>query len=216
LEQMAFTQAELESELLRQLAIQQMLDRDIAPTVSISQEELRSYYDENQDLFRTPGQVRARHILIRLDRDADSGTERQARQRIEQIRHRILDGEDFGELAKELSEDASGSEGGDLGFFSREQMVPEFAEAAFSLPPKEPSEPVRTDFGYHLIEVIDRKEAGVLAFAEVEPQLRGFLRHERMMESLDRLVVELRDVAEIEKYSERLSAENLAPGTVQE
>ena len=79
-------------------------------------------------------------------------------------------------------------------------MVPEFAEAAFALSPGAVSQPVRTDFGYHLIEVTDRKEPQPVAYAEVEPQLRGYLRHQKMMSTLDALVLQLREGARIEKY----------------
>jgi peptidyl-prolyl cis-trans isomerase C len=200
MEQTGYTEAELESEILRQMAIESLLARDIAPGVSLSSEEVRGYYDANPELFRTPEQVRARHILIRLDRGAQPEAQRDALERIQDIRRRIVGGEDFAALAREVSEDGSREQGGDLGFFSREQMVPEFAEAAFALSPGTVSEPIRTDFGYHLIEVTDRKEAQALEYSEVEPQLRGYLRHEKLMGALDELVLQLREGARIEKY----------------
>ena len=103
------------------------------------------------------------------------------------------------EMAREHSDDASAERGGDIGYFSRDRMVPGFSEAAFSLPLGSLSEPVRSEFGYHLIEVTERIEAGVLAYSDVEAELDRYLRHERTMSTLDRLVVELRERASIDK-----------------
>jgi len=200
LEQMGFAPAELEVELLRQLAVQLLIDSHIAPRVSVSEEELRGYYDENPEAFRTPEQVRARHILIRVAPDAGREEAGVARGKIEDIRRRIVEGADFAALARELSEDASAAEGGELGYFSRDRMVPGFSEAAFSLAPGTLSQPVRSEFGYHLIEVTERREAGVLPYGDVQAELRRYLHHERTMSALDRLVAELRETASIQMY----------------
>jgi len=206
LEQMGYASGELEAELERQLAIQLLIDSEIAPGVSVSGEELRDYYDAHPEAFRSPERVRARHILIRVAEGAGQEAETQARERIEEIRRRILDGADFAELARELSEDGSSAEGGDLGYFVRSGMVPAFSDAAFSLPLGSLSEPVRSEFGYHLIEVTDRVEAGVVAFQDVEVKLGEYLRYEETMRALERLVAELRETATIVEDLEGLGA----------
>lgn len=104
-------------------------------------------------------QVRARHILLRVDEERSA---EQAREQVAAIRARLAAGEDFAAIAAEVSDDpGSAAQGGDLGFFGRGRMVPEFEEAAFSAPVGELVGPVETDFGLHLIEVIERRPGGV-------------------------------------------------------
>jgi hypothetical protein len=106
-----------------------------------------------------PEEVRARHILLRVDEERSA---EQAREQLAAIRARLASGEDFASIAAEVSDDpGSAAQGGDLGFFGRGQMVPEFEEAAFSAQPGELVGPVETSFGLHLIEVIERRPGGV-------------------------------------------------------
>ncbi|MEA3337184.1 MAG: peptidylprolyl isomerase [Chloroflexota bacterium] len=124
-------------------------------------------------------QVSARHILISLPEDASEGDEQQALASAIEISQRLKDGEDFAELAAEFSEDTSNAEnGGDLGFFGRGRMVPEFEEAAFSLPIGEISDPVRTVFGYHIIRVDD--------FDEGQPDFNGWLVDQKVSRLIER------------------------------
>lgn len=110
-----------------------------------------------EDVSRTAEQVHARHILVETEEEAQA------------VRQRLLDGEDFATVAEEVSTDtASAAESGDLGWFGRGDMVPEFEEAAFSLPPGEISEPVESQFGFHIIEVIERDENRQLTESQFE------------------------------------------------
>ena len=103
--------------------------------------------------------MKARHILLRLDADADAEAEAAVLQRIAEIQKLLADGADFATLAETYSEDpGSAANGGDLGFFSKGMMVPEFEAAAFALEPGSVSEPVKTQFGYHLIKVDEVRE----------------------------------------------------------
>ncbi|MGB9749382.1 MAG: peptidylprolyl isomerase [Caldisericia bacterium] len=111
--------------------------------------------------FNEVTQVRARHILIKVDEGADEKTVNEKKALAEELRQRILKGEDFAKLAKEYSEDpGSKDNGGDLGFFSKGQMVKEFENAAFSLKPGEISEVIKTQYGFHIIQVLDTKIRG--------------------------------------------------------
>ncbi len=150
---------------------------DLIKEVEVDEDELRDLYEEQKDRFVTPEERRARHILIQIDDDTDSVA---ARERIEQIRQRLEQGEDFAELAKAESEDpGSAAEGGDLGFFSRGIMDPEFEEAAFSLRIGEVSQPVRTQFGYHLIKLEAIRGGEGKSFAEVREQLAAELKRKK-------------------------------------
>jgi peptidyl-prolyl cis-trans isomerase D len=134
--------------------------------------EIADYYQANRFLYRQPERVRARHILIKVEKDAPEEQKAQARQRIEQIRKEISGGKDFAEAAKEYSEDpGTQSSGGDLGFNERSSWVPEFANAAFSLQPGQISQPVETQFGIHLIKVEEKKPAEEKELKDVEPEI---------------------------------------------
>ena len=121
-------------------------------------------------------QVRARHILIQVDKNAPMNTKSAALTKIKKIQKELKGGADFADLAKKYSEDpGSKQRGGDLGYFTKGDMVPEFEKAAFTLNVGQVSEPVLTDFGYHLIRVEERKASKKLTYEEVENDLKQYL-----------------------------------------
>ena len=128
-------------------------------TVTPTEEEIRQYYEAHESEYDKGKEVNARHILFRVDQDADEEAVNQVKTKAEELLQQIKDGADFAEMAKEYSEDtASGKEGGDLGFFSKGMMIPEFEEAAFALSPGEVSDLVKTQFGFHIIKVEEVRE----------------------------------------------------------
>jgi peptidyl-prolyl cis-trans isomerase D len=134
--------------------------------------EARALYDERKERYDVPEQVRARHVLIQVAPDAApeevAAAEAEARGVLERLRQR----EDFAAVAAEASDDAgSKANGGDLGFFRRGQMVAPFEEAAFSRAPGELGDPVRTDFGFHVIRVEEKREAKLRTYEEVREEL---------------------------------------------
>jgi len=136
------------------------------------EEELRQVYEADIERFRTPERRQLRHILISVAGDADAAAEEASKARAVEIRARIDSGEDFAELAKELSEDpGSAGQGGDLGLIEQGLMDPAFDQAAFALESGALSEPVRSQFGYHLIQVSRVEAAEVKAFEAVKDQL---------------------------------------------
>ncbi|NLP46652.1 MAG: hypothetical protein GX347_06385 [Epulopiscium sp.] len=144
--------------LLTQYAI-----RKLVSDVQVEEEEVRAYYDAHPQSFIAPLQVRARHILVKEEEEA------------RKILNEIKDGKDFAEAAKEYSTCPSKERGGDLGFFRPGQMVKEFDQVAFSLEEGELSHIVKTQFGYHLILLEEKKEAEKHSFEEVKNQLLQFL-----------------------------------------
>lgn len=146
-------------------------------SLELTSEEVRAYYDANSDEFDQPEQVRARHILLQIN---DERSEDEARAVLEDAQRRLASGEDFAALAAELSEDpGSKQRGGDLGPFGRGAMVEAFENAAFSTPVGEITGPVKTDFGLHLIEVLERNDGGLLPFETAETNIRQRLLVER-------------------------------------
>ena len=134
--------------------------------------DARALYDERADVYDVPEQTRARHILFRISADASEAQIAEVEQRAAEVLQRLRGGADFAALAAETSEDpGSKANGGDLGFFRRGQMLEPFERVAFTLEPGTLSEPVRTDFGIHIIRVEERKTAQQRGFEEVREEL---------------------------------------------
>lgn len=149
----------------------------------ISDEDAQKYYDENTSEFAEPESVRARHILFRVSSAATAEEKAATRARAEAAIARLNGGEDFAAVATELSEDESNApQGGDLGFFPRGRMVPEFEEAAFSVEPGKISGIVETDFGLHIVKVEEKRPAGTRPLADVRAQIVGKLAEPRTKE----------------------------------
>ncbi|MFP4453523.1 MAG: peptidylprolyl isomerase [Desulfobacterales bacterium] len=192
---MNYTVDLLEKEIERNLAIRELIDEKFASELSVSDSEVEAFYNENQDEFEVPERVRARHILIK----SDDENKDEAREKIKEVQGKLEDGEDFSELAGQYSDDPSGESGGDLGFFSRGQMVKNFEEAAFELEPGEVSDIVETRFGYHLIKLEERKDKGVKPLEEVRGDIRENLEQEKVMQKLEPYMESLKKKYPVEK-----------------
>ena len=148
----------------------------IFDSLVLTDDEVRQYYDANLSQYQTPGQVRASHILLRVDDGDDEAVAARAAELAAEARA----GADFAELARRHSEDETNAEnGGDLGSFGRGRMVPEFENAAFALATGEISDPVRSPFGYHVINVTEKQEEITQPFAEVRGAIENILKRER-------------------------------------
>jgi peptidyl-prolyl cis-trans isomerase C len=162
---------------------------------ALTDAEMHKVYDEAVKQMGEVQEVHARHILIRAA-PGDEKASKAAEDKIKAIIVRLKKGEDFEKLAKELTEDPSGkANGGDLGYFSKEQMVPEFSDVAFKLEKGQISEPVKTQFGWHVIKVDDKRVKPMPKFEEVKPQIEQFVTRKAQAE----LVQKLRAEAKIEK-----------------
>jgi foldase protein PrsA len=183
LEQYGLTEESLKKDIKTELILRKIAGEQI----SISDEEAREYFKANQQNYNIPEQVEARHILV------------DTREEAEEILELLKSGRDFAELAGEYSKDTlSAEQGGNLGFFQRGEMVPEFEEAAFSLPVNQVSDPIETTYGFHIIEVLGRKAPKEVAFEEVEEKVREVLLEEQTMEQMNKQVNLLREQASIE------------------
>jgi peptidyl-prolyl cis-trans isomerase D len=141
-----------------------------------TQREVERSYNESLDLYSTPEQVRASHILFKTE----GNDEAEVRARAEKVLAEVKAGGDFAALATKHSEDeASAKQGGDLDYFARGRMVPEFDEVAFSLEPGQVSDLVKTQYGFHIIKVFDKKAASTRSLEEVRPQIVEQLSYEK-------------------------------------
>jgi len=197
---MNLTEADLRFQFERDLAIRKLLDDQIGDKVAVSEKESKAYYDNNLESFKKPEQVRASHILIKVDPEAEEAKKAEARTKIESLQAKLKKGEDFGALAKEYSEGPSGPKGGDLGFFGRGQMVKPFEEAAFSMKPGQVSGMVETRFGYHLIMVAERTPESTLSYEEVKDRLEQYLKQQKVQEAIAAYVETLQGKAKIERF----------------
>jgi peptidyl-prolyl cis-trans isomerase C len=157
---------------------------------------MHKVYDDAIKQVPPEEEVHARHILIRAAAGDDKAG-KAAEDKIKTVIDRLKKGEDFAKVANEITEDPSGkANGGDLGFFTKEQMVPEFADVAFKLDKGKISEPVKTQFGWHVIKVEDKRQKPPPAFDEVKPQIEAFVARKAQAE----LVNKLRETAKVEKF----------------
>ena len=159
-----------------------------------TEEAMKKVYDEAAKQIAGEQEVHARHILVETEDDAKA------------IEAELKKGADFAELAKSKSKDPGASDGGDLGFFTKDQMVPEFANVAFSLEPGKISDPVKTQFGWHVIKVEEKRNRKAPDFEQVKPQIETYVTRKAQAE----YVAKLRESAKVERMDQ---ASNVpAPG----
>jgi peptidyl-prolyl cis-trans isomerase C len=195
------TEAELQSDIERGHVINKLIDNQIAALVVIPDQEIRTFYDTHPNSFKKSEQVRASHILIKIDSKAEPSVKDEKKAKLQKIQKRLKSGEDFAVLAKEFSECPSNIEGGDLGYFGRGKMVKHFEDAAFALKTGEVSDIVETRFGYHLIKVVDKKPESVVGYEEVKDNIGQYLKKEKTGKELKGYIEELRKKAVIERIT---------------
>jgi peptidyl-prolyl cis-trans isomerase C len=161
-------------------------------------EEVADFYAKNAAMINSPERVKASHILLKVKPDATEADKAQVRTRAVELASRARKGEDFAALAQANSEDGSASKGGDLGYFMRGQMVPPFEKAAFSLRVGAISDPVPTQFGWHVIKVIDHKPGGRPPLEEVRTSISDYLKGMKTQAAMEGKLKELRAAAKIE------------------
>ena len=182
-----------------QMAVSKMLEIEIMPTISVTDKDVQTFYEDNKSRFNEPEAVRASHILIRFPENADDAAKKQAKARAEEVLAKLNAGGDFAALAKEYSQDASSAaKGGDLGFFPRLQTVPEFETVAFSLQPGQTSGLVETKFGYHIIRVAEHRAASLVPLSEASQQIQQLLRQQQQQKGADAFVDRLKAKAKID------------------
>jgi peptidyl-prolyl cis-trans isomerase C len=200
LDENQITESDLQAQIKRDLAIKQLIDKEVGQRVIITDEESKTYYDTHPQSFVQPEQVRASHILIKVATDATEAQKIEARKKIADIQQKLQKGEDFATLAQNYSEDSSSKKGGDLGYFERGQMIKPFEDAAFSLKPNETSGIVETQFGYHIIKVVDKKPEEKVTYAEAKDRLNQYLKQQKIQSEEKLYIDNLKKNAAIEKF----------------
>lgn len=164
------------------------LREEVLSDIEVSDEEAEEYYEENKDQYEHDEQVEASHILLEDEEKA------------EELIAEIDEGASFGEMAKEHSTGPSAENEGELGYFSRGDMVPDFEDAAFELDVGEiTEEPVETEHGFHIIKVTDKRDAGTTSFEDAKEDIKQQIQGERQQDEWEQFVENLKEDAEIEK-----------------
>lgn len=198
LAKMSLTEPELKAQFAQEMGISKLIDQEVGSKVTVTDEETKTFFDANPDLFKTPEMVRASHILVMVDQKATDAEKAKAKEKITGIQKRVQAGEDFAGLAKQFSDCKSSTSGGDLDFFQRGQMVGPFEDAAFKLNPGEVSDIVETQFGYHLIKVTDKKPAEAKSYDQVKDELAKYLKQQKVSQQLSQYIDQLKSKDKIE------------------
>jgi len=189
LKQQGLTETDVKNILRQQIVLQKAVDKDI----HITDKQVKDYLDKNHASLDKPEQVRARHILVADKKTADM------------IEQKLKGGAKFEDLAKQYSTDPSSKDkGGELGFFSKGQMVPAFQDAAFSQKINVVGPPVKSPFGFHIIQVEERKPAMKATLANSANDIREQLRQQQEQLTMPAFMQELRGKAKIDVYDDRL------------
>ena len=186
---------DLRREILAQLRYNRLLEDESSCDIP-TEDEAREYYDNRPDLFTSEEMVSASHILKKASSDEEFEN---AEKEIFSIRDRLLGGEDFVKCVQEESDD--GGNDGNLGTFGKGRMVPEFEEAAFSLEPDQLSEPVKTQFGWHVIKLHEKHEPKLTPFDELKEKIIEYLHERKKDKVFDSFLDELKAKATIEEVS---------------
>jgi peptidyl-prolyl cis-trans isomerase C len=188
----------LKSDARTDLSVNKVMEAAVANIPGPTDAEAKDFYDKNPDKFKQDEQVRASHILVRVEPNADAKTKARAKAEIESVLKELKAGGDFAKLAQQHSQDGSAAQGGDLGYFPHGQMVPEFDKVAFSLPVGQLSGVVTTQFGYHVLKVTDRKPARTVPYEEAQAQIKQFLEQQKKQQAADTFIEGLKKKAKID------------------
>lgn len=200
LAQQGLTLDALKKQMKRDMSIQNLIDADITPRISVSEDAVRKFYDDNPEQMRQPDRLRLSHILKRVAPDAPPSVKTAAQDAIESVLERARAGADFAALAREHSEDpGSAANGGEL-VVGRGETVPPFEEAAFALEPGGLSPIVETQFGLHIIKLSEKLEGQLAPYEQVQPRIEDFLKQQAVQQEIGNTVESLKAAGTVELF----------------
>jgi peptidyl-prolyl cis-trans isomerase C len=201
LQQQGITIDEVKLDLRKELGIQNLVERELIPKLIVTEEDKKTFYDGNLDSMQEPAQFKAAHILITVDESATPEEKAALKVKAESIRSMVEMGQDFAELAAKNSGDpGSKDNGGELGWMPEGQTVPPFEAAMKAMQPGEISGLVETRYGYHIIKLEDRRDAGPAPYDEVQERIEEFLKQRGLQELIQQELEILRTGATIEVF----------------
>lgn len=187
---------ELLEEAKRKILVAKLIEIEGDKKSAVSDDKIKEFYDTHKDDFVTPLKLRASHIMVDTEAEA------------EEVLQKLKEGADFAELAKQYSKDPSKDRGGDIGYFVKGQLMPEIEEVCFKLEVGQTSDIIKTKFGYHIIKLTDRKEPKMVELSEVKDAIARELRDKAQRETFDGLIKNLKSKSRI-KINEKLLEEEV-------
>lgn len=201
LAQQGITVKDLRDDVRSQLQIGLLLKQEVEANIKISDDEIKKFYNSRKDQFREPEKAKASHILIKVDSGASDEDRAAAKKKAQDLAKQAKKGADFAKLATEHSDDpGSAKKGGDLGEFSRSDMVKPFADATFALKAGEVSDVVETRFGYHVIKLESKSPAQTLPLKEVRSDIEQYLKLAKSQEEARSYIEKLRAQAKVQTF----------------
>ncbi len=194
------TESKLREQMARQISVEKLLQQEVIDHVSVDESDIKFYYKENREKMIGPEKVRARHIFVRLRAEMTEEERDAARKKIDDAKARLDAGEEFAELAVAVSEDPAAASGGELGWIARGTVSGAFEVVAFSLPKDEISEVVVTDYGYHIIQVLESQEAGIVSLEEARATIEHEVLEEKRRVAVQRYLAGLRADTEVQTF----------------
>lgn len=182
----------------KDIVITNFVETKIVPTITVTDDEVKDFYNANKEQLKEEPQVKASHILIGVDASASAEDKAKAKAKAEALLKEIRGGKDFAEAAKTNSTCPSKDQGGDLGYFGKGQMVREFEQAAFTMKIGDISDVVETQFGYHIIKLTDKKEGEAPKLEEIKEKIATFLKGQKTQKAVFDYVTKLRKDAKVE------------------
>jgi peptidyl-prolyl cis-trans isomerase C len=188
-------------EISMSIRINKLAKEELGNKAKVADKEIGDFYRENQEKFKQPETVHARHILIRKVPGDTDKIKAEKKGKAEELRKRLVGGADFAELAAKNSDCPSKEQGGDLGFFARGQMVKPFEDAAFSQAKNEIGPVVETEFGFHIIQVLEHRSPQVAKLdSDTRKQIMAFLERQKQQDALEGVIKRLKAEANIVVY----------------
>lgn len=193
------TPDQIKDNIRHTLAVKQLLKTE--GTLSVEDKDIKEYYETNKKRYEVKEQVRASHILLKVDKKADDKAKAAVKKKADEV-HGLATkkGADFAALAREHSQGPTASRGGDLSFFTKGRMVPEFEKVAFTMKANDISKPVLTQFGWHIIKVTDKKEGRQRPFAEVKESIAKLLQNKKSRRAKAALLKKLKEEGKVENF----------------
>ena len=188
----------LVNEAKKKIMIARLMDIEAQAKASVTNEEIEKFYNDNKDKFQSPLQIRASQIQL------------ETKEKAEEVLAKLKKGENFEQLAKEYSVDQTKDRGGDVGYFMKGQLIPEFENACFNMNKGETSGVVKTPLGYHIIKITDMQEARLLTLDEVREAIKNQIMANKKREAMAKFIQELRDKSKIKIMDEPAQQQSTA------
>jgi parvulin-like peptidyl-prolyl isomerase len=193
---------------------QALIDTSVNKSVTVTDGDIEEYYNKHQDEFQVPEKIKVSHILIAVAPDAPENEKKEKKAQAEEILAKVKAGEDFSALAKKYSEDTkTKNKGGLLGFFSKGSKDPELEKAAFNLKKDEVSNLILTAKGYHIVKLLDKKEAKTKSLEESKNRISNKLQQQKRNEAVTKLLEDLKSKTNVVIYDDVIKKITEVPET---